>query len=124
METNIDPHLQEDESTIGLIEELIEVQVNPNEPSRVIKIGKRLQRELAQQLTEFLSQNQDVFTWTHANMVGIHPEIIWHRLNIYPQAKPVHQKQIELDADCYKALQDKVDHLLKIGFCLRFYASA
>ena len=42
METNIEPCLQEKKSTTGPIEELIEVQVDPNEPSLVIKIGKRL----------------------------------------------------------------------------------
>ena len=40
METNIDPCLQEDEATTGPVEELIEVQVDPNEPSCVIKISK------------------------------------------------------------------------------------
>ena len=73
METNIDPRLQEDESTTGLVKELVNVQVNPNEPSRVIKIGKGLNKELAQQLIEFLCHNQDVFAWTHADMIGIHP---------------------------------------------------
>ena len=33
IETNIDPHLQEEESIDGPIEELIEVQVDSNEPS-------------------------------------------------------------------------------------------
>ena len=33
IETNIDPHLQEDEPVGGSVEELIEVQVDPNEPS-------------------------------------------------------------------------------------------
>ena len=47
METNIDPHLQEQESNTGPIEELIEVQRDPNKPSRVIKIGKGLRSELA-----------------------------------------------------------------------------
>ena len=40
METNIDPRLQEEESTVGSIEELIEVQVDPSKPSGVIKISK------------------------------------------------------------------------------------
>ena len=40
METNIEPHLQEDKSIEGPIEEVIEIQVDPNEPSRVVKIGK------------------------------------------------------------------------------------
>ena len=48
METNIDPRLQEDESTTGPMEELIEIQVDPNEPSRVVKIKKGLKEELAQ----------------------------------------------------------------------------
>ena len=78
METNIDPHLQEEESTTGPIKELIEVQVDPNELSRVVKIGKGLRSEQARQLTEFLYRNQDVFVWTHTDLIGIHPEIICH----------------------------------------------
>ena len=34
IETNIDPRLQEDEPIAGPIEELVKVQVDPNEPSR------------------------------------------------------------------------------------------
>ena len=48
METNIDPYLQEDELIAGPIEELTEFQVEPNESSRVVKIGKGLKEELAQ----------------------------------------------------------------------------
>ena len=78
METNIDPRLQEDESTARPVEELIEIRVEHNEPSRVVKIGKGLKKELAQQLAEFLSLNQDVFAWTHADMVGINSEVMCH----------------------------------------------
>ena len=121
METNIDPPLQEEVSITRPIEELIEVQVDSTKPNRVIKISKGLKGELAHQLTEFLYQNQDVFAWTHADMVRIHPEIMCHRLNIDLQAKPVHQKQRALDANRYKALQDEVDRLLKIGFIRESY---
>ena len=48
METNIDPHLQEDESTARPVEELVDIQMDPNEPSRVIKIDKGLNEELSQ----------------------------------------------------------------------------
>ena len=89
METNIDPHLQEDELTTELVEELVNIQVDPNKPNRVIKIGKGLNKELAQQLMEFLCHNQIVFAWTHADMVGIHPEIMCHCFNIDPHAKLV-----------------------------------
>ena len=76
METNIDPLIQEDESTVRSIEKLTEIQVDPNEPSHVVKIGKGLKGELAQQFVEFLSQNQDVIAWTHADIVGIHPKVM------------------------------------------------
>ena len=33
----------------------------------------------------------------------------------------MHQKRRALDADCYRALQDEVDHLLKIGFIRESY---
>ena len=81
--------------------------MDPNEPSRVIKINKGLNKELAQQLTEFLCHNQDMFAWTHADMAGIHPEIMCYRLNIDSQAKLVRQKWKALDTNCYKALQDE-----------------
>ena len=55
-----------------------------NEASRVVKICKCLSSELAEQLVGFLKKNQDVFAWTHADMVGIHPNIMCHRLNIDP----------------------------------------
>ena len=44
METNIDPRLQEDESTMRPIEELTEIQMDPNKPSHVVKNGKGLKR--------------------------------------------------------------------------------
>ena len=47
METNVDLHLQEDVSTTRPIKELVEVQVDPNEPNHVIKISKELNKELA-----------------------------------------------------------------------------
>ena len=95
--------------------------MDPNKPSYFVKINKGLKKELAQQLTEFLSINQDVFAWIHADMAGIHPEVMCHQLNIDPQTKPVRQKRRALDADRYKALQDEVDRLLKIGFIIDSY---
>ena len=89
METNIDPCLQEDEPAVGPIEELVEVQVDPDELRWVVKIGKNLESELVEQLIEFLKKNLDVFAWTYIDMVGIHPDVMCHRLNIDPQLKLV-----------------------------------
>ena len=61
-------------------------------------------------------KNLDVFVWTHIDMVGIHLDVMCHKLNIDPQVKPISQKQRALNADRYKALQKEVDSFLRIGF--------
>ena len=99
----------------------MEVQVDPNEPSRVVKIGKCLSNELVEQLLEFLKKNQDVFAWTHVEMIGIHPDVMCHQLNTDPQAKLVCQKGRTLDVDHYKSLQEEIDRLLRIGFIRESY---
>ena len=48
MEIKIDPRLQEDESTAGPMEKLTETQLDPNEPTRAVKIDKGLKKKLAQ----------------------------------------------------------------------------
>ena len=83
--------------------------MDPNEPSRVVKVGMCLRSKLTKQLVNFLRKNEDVFAWRHADVVGIHPNVICHRLNINPQVELVRQKQRALDAHRYKALQDEVD---------------
>ena len=68
--------------------------------------------------------NLDTFAWTHENMVRIHPDVMCHRLNISSDFKPIWQKRRAMDAKRYKALKDKVDKLLDIGFVREsFYAS-
>ena len=62
-----------------------------------------LKKKLAQQFAEFLSFNQDVFAWTHADMVGIHRKVMCHQLNVNPQVKPVRQKWKTLYVNRYKA---------------------
>ena len=54
-------------------------------------------------------------------MVRIHLDVMHNQLNIDPQAKPICQKQIVLNANRYKALQEEVNRLLRIGFIRESY---
>ena len=68
--------------------------------------------------------NLDVFAWTHEDMVGIHPNVMYHQLNISPDFKPIQQKRRAIEAKRYKALKDEVNKLLNIGFVREsFYSS-
>ena len=68
------------------------MQVDSNEPIWVVKVGKNLKNDLVELFVEFLKKNLDEFSWTYANMVSIHSDVMCHRLNINPQVKPVRQK--------------------------------
>ncbi|XP_059633363.1 uncharacterized protein LOC132276107 [Cornus florida] len=62
-------------------------------PERTTRVGERLVEEEKQDLVDFLSQNADVFAWSHLDMPGIDPSVSCHSLNVNPNAKPVKQKQ-------------------------------
>ena len=44
------------------------------------------------QFQKFLSEDLDAFAWSPTDMPGIDPSIIYHKLYIRPEAKPVKQK--------------------------------
>ena len=71
-------------------EELEPVQLDDN-PEHLAYIGSKLTEDLISLLTHFLKQYKDVFAWKQADMGGIDPAIITHRLNVSPSFKPVKQ---------------------------------
>ena len=74
------------------LEELEPVPLDEN-PEHLTYIGSKLAEDLRSLLTHFLRQNKDVFDWKQADMGGIDPAIITHRLNVSPSFKPVKQKK-------------------------------
>jgi hypothetical protein len=45
------------------------------------------QQDLAK-LLSFLDKNSDVFAWSTSNLVGVNRDVIEHRLQVSPNAKP------------------------------------
>ena len=78
-------------------------------------IGSKLADDLRSLLTQFLRQNKDIFTWKQADMGGIDPAIITHRLNISPSFKPVKQKRRSFALERKKAINEEVAKLLQAG---------
>ena len=77
------------------LEELEPVSLD-DDPEHLAYIGSKLAEDLKSPFTHFLRQNKDVFSWKQADMGGIDPTIITHRLNVSPSFKPVKQKEEEL----------------------------
>ena len=92
------------------------IAVDKHDSSRLLKIGSQLKEELKDQLTDFLRHNLDVFTWTHADMTGISPDVACHILNIDSTKMPVKQKKRRMGAERSVALEEEVKNLLANNF--------
>ena len=95
-------------------EELEPVPLDEN-PEHLAYIGSKLSEGLRSLLTHFLKQNKDVFAWNQADMGGIEPTIITHRLNVSPSFKPVKQKRRSFAPKRQKSINEEVAKLLWAG---------
>ena len=78
-------------------------------------IGSKLAEDLRSLLNHFLKQNKDVFAWKQADMGGIDPAIITHRLNVSPSFKPVKQIRRCFAPKRQKTINKEVAKLLQAG---------
>ena len=95
-------------------EELEPVSLD-DDPEHLAYIGSKLTEDLKSLLTQFLRQNRDVFAWKQADMGGIDPTVITHRLNTNPSFKPVKQKRRSFAPERQKAINEEVGKLLQEG---------
>ena len=70
-------------------EGLISIPLSSDDPNKVTNIGALLPEPLKAEITKFLQENSDIFAWTAANMPGISPDLITHKLNIDSNRKTV-----------------------------------
>ena len=95
-------------------EELEPVSLD-DDPEHLAYIGSKLAEDLKSLLAHFLRQNKDVFAWKQADMGGIVPTVITHRLNVSPSFKPIKQKRRSFVPERQKAINEEVSKLLQAG---------
>ena len=98
------------------VESLETIPLNPNDGDRQIRVGSQLEGPEKEEVVKCLRAYTDVFAWMPADMPGISPDIISHRLNVQPGARPVKQKKRHIAPDRLKCLEEEVDKLLEAGF--------
>ena len=86
-----------------------------DDPEHLAYIGSKLAEDLKNPLIHFLRQNKDVFAWKQADMGGIDPTVITHRLNVNPSFKPIKQKRRSFTPERQKAINEEVNKLLQAG---------
>jgi len=63
-----------------------------------------------------LIKNVDLFAWTVADMPGVKPNIITHRLSMYKEARSIAQKKRKLGEERRKASREETNKLVQAGF--------
>ncbi|XP_074359652.1 uncharacterized protein LOC141699695 [Apium graveolens] len=99
----------------GAVEDTIPILVDPNDPSKVLRIGSNLSPDLREDLARFLRENLDVFAWSHSDMIGIDPNVMCHRLNLDPKKKGVRQKRRLISGERVETIREEVDRLMEAG---------
>ena len=64
------------------VEELEEVMLDESKSERTTRMGTLASPTVRQDLANFLKKNQDIFAWSHEDMLGIDPSVIVHRLHV------------------------------------------
>ena len=86
-----------------------------DDPEHLAYIGSKLAKYLKSLLTQFLRQNRDIFVWRQADMGGIDPTVITHKLNTNPSFKSVKQKRRSFTPERQKGINEEVGKLLQAG---------
>ena len=80
-----------------------------------------MKEKTKQDLVQFLKENIDVFAWSHEDMPGIDPNVITHRLNVYPSSKPVRQKKRVFAPERDNDIKEEVQKLTTAQFIREVY---
>lgn len=79
-------------------------------------IARGLPDKIKKELRTMLWKNRDLFAWTAADMSGIHPSVMAHRLSLYKEARPVSQKKRKMGDEKRRAVESEVRKLKEAGF--------
>ncbi|XP_057760155.1 uncharacterized protein LOC130980501 [Arachis stenosperma] len=82
----------------------------------VTYIGQALRGQQRSELIKLLQDYADLFAWTPADMPGISPDIICHKLATNKTSRPIAQKKRNLGTEKSKAALEETEKLLKANF--------
>jgi hypothetical protein len=96
--------------------EFKKVPLDPNVPDRIVCIGVEANQQEQAKLLAFLDKNSDVFAWSTSDLVRVSRDVIEHRLQVSPTARPKKQKLYKMLEEKVEAAKAKVQRLLDAGF--------
>jgi hypothetical protein len=96
--------------------EFQKVPWDPRVLDKIVCIGTEASQQKQAVLLSFLDKNSNVFAWSTSNLVGLSRDIIEHRLQVSPNARPKKRKLCKMAEEKVEAAKAEVQRLLDVGF--------
>ena len=93
-----------------------DVPLTKEDQTQHLKIGSMMTEGLKRRLIDFPRSNSDCFAWSHADMPGIDPKLIMHKLQVDRLHQPVIPKRRKFSPERDAIINDEVKSLLGAGF--------
>ena len=106
---DLDPRLDDPWMEVG--EDLQPTFLRDND--RKTYMGTSLKSDDRKVISTTLVKNADLFAWIVADMPGVNPNVITHRLSVYKEDKPVAQNKSKLGEERRKAVREEFDKFVK-----------
>jgi hypothetical protein len=90
--------------------------LDPKVPNRTVCIGAEASQWEQAELLAFLDKNIDVLAWSTSDLVGVSRDVIEHRLQVSPTARPKKQKLHKMSEEKVEATKTEVQRLLDACF--------
>jgi len=93
------------------VDNVVERQIG----GKVFKLGRFLGQEEREEVAAMISRNLDAFAWTAADMPGIDPDFLCHRLTMDAKVRPVRQRRRKFNEERYLVMKEETQKLLSAG---------
>ena len=108
---DLDPRVGRD-ARIEPVEETVSLELSNG---HTLKLGTGLQQEQHDILAPTLIANADLFAWSAANLPGVDPQVVVHKLSIYKEARYISRNKQKLGEE-RRVAKVEVEKLLDVGF--------
>jgi hypothetical protein len=92
------------------------VPLDPRVLDKTVMISQDITAREAIELLSFLDKNNDVFAWRTSDLTGVSRDIIEHKLQVNPSARPRKQRLHKMSDEKVAAVKVEVRRLLDVGF--------
>jgi hypothetical protein len=96
--------------------DFIKVPLDPKIPDRIVCIGAEMSPKELAELLQFLDKNSDILAWSTSDLRGVSREVIEHKLQVNPNAKPKKQKLCKMSEEKIEVAKVEVQCLLDATF--------